>query len=161
LNISSKYVQAFYAISLHAVKCKTPYAHVGERVIPSAIEISPILFMFDKKKLLHKLNTCCDSTVLRRIVEMAAGVTNKVVETIMQAKQFFLQLDECTDISTAARLTVFVQVPVGVEILERVLCYKSPQENATRRAVFQVIIFSVNRKSSGSDVNLYVQMAQQ
>lgn len=30
-----------------------------------------------------------------------------------------------------------------------------------RGAVFQVIIFSVNEKSSGSDVNLYVQVAQQ
>jgi hypothetical protein len=40
--------------------------------------------------------------VLRRIVEMAADVTNKVEETIIQTKQFFLQLEECTDISTAA-----------------------------------------------------------
>jgi len=29
---------------------------------------------------------------------MAADVTNKAAETIIQAKQFFLQLDECTDI---------------------------------------------------------------
>lgn len=54
-----------------------------------------------------------------------------------------------------------VQVPDDVEILEHVLCCKSPQGNETRRAVFQVLIYSVNRKSSGSDVNLYVQMAQQ
>jgi hypothetical protein len=111
--------------------------------------------------MLHELITCSDNTVLRRIIKMAADVTNKVVQTIMQAKQFLLQLVECTDISTAAHLTVFVQVPDDVEILERVLCCKSPQENATRRAVFQVIIFSVNKKSSGSDVNLNVQMAQQ
>jgi hypothetical protein len=42
-----------------------------------------------KKKKLHKLITCSDNTVLRRIVEMAADVTNKTVETIMQAQQFF------------------------------------------------------------------------
>ena len=68
---------------------------------------------------------------------MAADVTNKVVETVMQAKQIFLQLDECTDVTTAAQLTVLVQVPDDVAILERVLCCKSPQGNATRRAVFQ------------------------
>lgn len=102
------------------------------------------------KKLLHKLITCSDNTVLRRIVEITANVTNKVVETIMQSKQFFLQLDECIDISTAAHLTVLMQVPDDVEILEHVLCCKSPQENATRRAVFQVIVFSVNKKSSES-----------
>jgi len=101
-------IMCLYAISLHALKCKTPYAIVGELVILSAIEISSKMFMFDKKKLklLHKLITCCDNTVLRRLVEMAADVTNKTVETIMQAQQFFLQLDECTDISTAAQLTV-------------------------------------------------------
>lgn len=92
---------------------------------------------------------------------MGADVANKVVQTIMQAQQFFLQLDECTDISTAAQLTVFVQVPDDVVILEHILCCKLPQQNATRRAVFQVIIFPVNRKSSGCDVNLYVHMVQQ
>jgi len=148
------------AISLHTMKCKAPYTIVGELVIPFAIEMSSVMFMFDKKKLLHKLITCTDNTVLRRIIEMAADVTNKAVETIMQAKQFFLRLDGCTDISTAAQLTMFVQVPDNVDILEYVLYFKSPQENATRRALFQVI-FSVNRKSSSSDVNLYVQMAQQ
>lgn len=57
-----------YAISLHAMKCKTPYTVVGKLVIPSAIEISSTMFMFDKKKLLHKLITCSDNTVLRRII---------------------------------------------------------------------------------------------
>jgi len=47
LNISSKCVQALYAISLHAVKCKTPYTIVGEFVIHTAIEISSIMYMFD------------------------------------------------------------------------------------------------------------------
>jgi hypothetical protein len=36
-----------YAISLHALKCKTPYIIIGELVIPSAIEISSLMFMFD------------------------------------------------------------------------------------------------------------------
>jgi hypothetical protein len=48
LNISSKYVQALYAISLHAVKCKTPYTIAGECVLPSALEISPIIYLTKK-----------------------------------------------------------------------------------------------------------------
>jgi hypothetical protein len=100
--------------------------------------------------------------MLRRIVEMAADVTNKAEKKVMQAKQFFLQLDECTDISTAAQLMVFVQVPCDVEILDHVLFCKFPQGDATRRAVFEAINkFLVIKKSSGSDVNLYVQMEQQ
>jgi hypothetical protein len=46
VNISSKCLQASYAISLHAAKCKTPHTVVQELVVPSAIEIASI--MFDK-----------------------------------------------------------------------------------------------------------------
>jgi hypothetical protein len=95
--------------------------------------------MFNKKKLFHKLIPCSNNTVQRRIVEMARYVTNKVVEKIMQAEQFFLQLDEYTNISPAAELTVLVQVQDDVEILEHVLFCKSPQANVTRRAIFEVI----------------------
>jgi hypothetical protein len=66
---------------------------------------------------------------------MAADVTNKTVETIMQAQQFFPLIGwmyrhfNCSSINS-------VQVPDDVEILEHVLCCKSPQGNETRRAVF-------------------------
>jgi hypothetical protein len=39
VNIASKCLQALYAISLRAAKCKTPHT-VQELVVPSAIEIA-------------------------------------------------------------------------------------------------------------------------
>jgi hypothetical protein len=58
-----------------------------------------------------------DNDVLRRTVEMAADVTDQVVEKIVLAKQFALQLDESTDISNEAELVAFVRVPDKVKIV--------------------------------------------
>jgi hypothetical protein len=44
LNLSSKCLQSSCAISLRAVKCKTPHTVVQELVVPSAIEIASIMF---------------------------------------------------------------------------------------------------------------------
>jgi hypothetical protein len=98
VNISSKCLQASYAISLHAVKCKTPHTVVQELVVPSAIGIASI--MFDDKIVSQiKAIPCSENTVQRRTVEMAADVTDQVLVKIMLAKQFALQLDESTDTS--------------------------------------------------------------
>jgi hypothetical protein len=73
---------------VHAAKFKTPHAVVEEHVIPSAIEIASI--MFDNKIASQiKAIPCSGSAipVQRRIVELAADVTDKVVEKIVQAKR--------------------------------------------------------------------------
>jgi hypothetical protein len=138
VNISSKCLQASYDISLREAKCKTPHTFVQELVVPSAIEIASI--MFDDKIVLQiKAIPCSDNTVQRKIVEMAEDVTYQVVEKIMLAKQFALQLDEGTDISNEAELVVFVRVPDKVEIVEQILFCKSLKGNATGRAAFEVI----------------------
>jgi hypothetical protein len=67
---------------------------------------------------------------------MAADVTDKVVEKIVLATQFALQLDESTDISNEAELMEFVGVPDKVEIVEHILFCKSLNGNATGRGVF-------------------------
>jgi hypothetical protein len=77
--------------------------------------------------------------VQRRIVEIAADVTDQVVEKIVLAKQFALQLDESTGISNETELVAFVRVPDKVEIVEHILFRKSIKGNATGRAVFEVI----------------------
>jgi hypothetical protein len=80
VNISSKCLQASYAISLHAPnsKCKTPHTVVQQPVVPSAIEIA--LIMLDDKIVSQiKAIPCSDNTV-QRTVEMAADATDHVVE---------------------------------------------------------------------------------
>jgi hypothetical protein len=78
-------------------KCKTPHTFVQELVVLSAIETASI--MFDERIVSQiKAVPCSDNSVQRRTVQMATDVTDQVVEKIMLAKQFALQLDESTDI---------------------------------------------------------------
>jgi hypothetical protein len=93
--------------------------------------------MFDDRIVSRiKAIPCSDNTVQRRIVEKAADVIDQVVEKIVLAKQFALQLDKSMDISNEAELVVFVGVPDKVEIVEQILFCKSLKGNATGRAVF-------------------------
>jgi hypothetical protein len=68
VNISSKCLQASYAISLHAVKCKTLHTIVQELVVPYAIGIASIMF---DDKIVSQIKTilCSDNTVQRRTVD--------------------------------------------------------------------------------------------
>ncbi|KAI6659900.1 SCAN domain-containing protein 3-like [Oopsacas minuta] len=50
-----------------------------------------------------------DTTMARRIEEMACGVSQQVIEKIKQDKRFVLQLDESTDISNQAQLLMYVR----------------------------------------------------
>ncbi|KAI6659528.1 SCAN domain-containing protein 3-like [Oopsacas minuta] len=49
-----------------------------------------------------------DTTMARRIEEMACDVSQQVIEKIKQDKRFALQLDESTDISNQAQLLMYV-----------------------------------------------------
>jgi hypothetical protein len=49
--------------------------------------------------------------VQRGTAEIAADVTDQVVEKIVLAKQFAPELDESTDISNEDELVAFVRVP--------------------------------------------------
>jgi hypothetical protein len=73
VNISSKCLQASYAISLYAAKCKTPHTVVQEPVVLSTIEIASIIF---DDKIVSQIKTinCPDNNVQRRTVEMAADM---------------------------------------------------------------------------------------
>jgi hypothetical protein len=59
VNISSKCLQASYAIFLCAAKCKTPHTIVQELVVPSAIEIASVMFDDKIVSQIKALTTLC------------------------------------------------------------------------------------------------------
>jgi hypothetical protein len=134
VNISPKCLQASHSMSLRAAKCKIPHSVVQELVLPSATEIASIMFD-DKIVSQTKAIPCSDNTVQRRTVEMAADVADQVVQKILLAKQFALQLGS-TDISNEAELVAFDRVPDEIKIVERILFCNFLKGNATGRAVF-------------------------
>jgi hypothetical protein len=69
---------------MRAAKCKTPHTFVQELVVPSAVQIASITFD-DKIVSQIKAIPCSDNTVQRRIVEIAADVTDQVVDKVVLA----------------------------------------------------------------------------
>jgi hypothetical protein len=82
-------------------------------VVPSAIEIASVMFE-DNTVSQIKAILCSDDNTVRRMSDMAGDVIYQVVEKIVLAKQFALQLDISTDISNEAELVAFVRVPEKV-----------------------------------------------
>ncbi len=50
-----------------------------------------------------------NDTVSRRIKDISFDVKSQLTERLRSCEQFALQLDECTDVSSAAQLLVYVR----------------------------------------------------
>uniref|UniRef100_A0A8C4RV02 Uncharacterized protein n=1 Tax=Erpetoichthys calabaricus TaxID=27687 RepID=A0A8C4RV02_ERPCA len=137
-SVPDKCLQASYALSLLAAKQNKPHTVVEKLVLPSAIEIVSIMFN-DKMASVLKSIPCSDNTVQRRIKDISEDLIPQVVEKIIAAKEFSMQLDESTDISGEAQLVVFVRVPDSEDIIEHILLCRPLPERTTGEEIFKHI----------------------
>ncbi|KAI6651788.1 SCAN domain-containing protein 3-like [Oopsacas minuta] len=79
-----------------------------------------------------------DTTMARRIEEMACDVSLQVIEKIKQVKCFALQLDESTDISNQAQLLMYVRY-YDEGINDQILACKSLLGKTTGEKIFEVL----------------------
>uniref|UniRef100_A0A8C4TID3 DUF4371 domain-containing protein n=1 Tax=Erpetoichthys calabaricus TaxID=27687 RepID=A0A8C4TID3_ERPCA len=137
-SVPDKYLQASYVLSLLAAKQNKPHTVVEKLVLPSAIEVVSIMFD-DKIASVLKSISCSDNTVQRRIKDISEDLIQQVVEKIIAAKEFSMQLDESTDISGEAQLVVFVRVPDSENIIEHILLCRPLPERTTGEEIFKHI----------------------
>ena len=137
-TVSSKALQASYAVSMLVAKSKKPHSIVEELILPAAIAMAEI--MIDKKAAdeLKKV-PLSNNTVSRRIDDMSDDITEQVVNKIKQAGQFALQLDEMTDVSGDAQLLAFVRYKDVSDINEHILFCKRLPGKTTGEEMFHVI----------------------
>ncbi|XP_053194079.1 protein FAM200A-like [Scomber japonicus] len=137
-TVSSKALQASYAVSMLVAKSKKPHSIVEELILPAAIAMAEI--MIDKKAAdeLKKV-PLLNNTVSRRIDDMSDDITEQVVNKIKQAGQFALQLDEMTDVSGDAQLLAFVRYKDVSDINEHILFCKRLPGKTTGEEMFHVI----------------------
>ena len=136
--MSSKALQASYAVSMLVAKSKKPHSIVEELILPAAVAMAEI--MIDKKAAdeLKKV-PLSNNTVSRRIDDMSDDITEQVVNKIKQAGQFALQLDEMTDVSGDAQLLAFVRYKDVSDINEHILFCKRLPGKTTGEEMFHVI----------------------
>lgn len=72
-----------------------------------------------------------DTTIARRIDEMASDVRAQLVEKLIVAEAFALQLDKTTDLTKETQPLAFVRFADGNEMQDAVLFFKQLPECTT------------------------------
>jgi zinc finger BED domain-containing protein 5/7/8/9 len=137
-TISERSLQASYALSLLAVKNNKPHTIVEELVMPSIIEVASIMCGEKMSSIFHSI-PCSNDTVNRRIGEMADDVIQQVVDKIIIAKKFTVQLDTSTYVSGEVQLIVIVRFADENDIVEHILLCKTMAERTTGKEIFSII----------------------
>ena len=102
-------IEASYYVALEIVRQKKPHT-IGENLIKScSLKIVKLMLGNVKKKIAAVLLS--NSTIQRRIKDMAADIRDPVVQEIKSAAfgLFSIQLDESTDVASCSQLMVFVK----------------------------------------------------
>uniref|UniRef100_A0A8C1M8T8 C2H2-type domain-containing protein n=1 Tax=Cyprinus carpio TaxID=7962 RepID=A0A8C1M8T8_CYPCA len=136
--VSTKALEASYAVSLLVAKSKKPFTVAEELILPAAVILAET--MIDKKAAdALKTVPLSNNTVCWRIDDMAVDIVDQVVEKLKLSGSFALQLDESTDVSGEAQLIAFVRYRDISEINEHILFCKKLTGSTTVKDVFHVI----------------------
>uniref|UniRef100_A0A8C4EX62 HAT C-terminal dimerisation domain-containing protein n=1 Tax=Dicentrarchus labrax TaxID=13489 RepID=A0A8C4EX62_DICLA len=124
-----------YQVALRIAQKKQPYTLGEDSILPSATDMCKTMYGNDID--INKLKTVplSDTTIARRIDEMASDVRVQLIEKLRLADAFALQLDESTDVSKDTQLLAFVRFVDQNEMQEEFLF----PERTTSAEIFKVI----------------------
>ena len=103
-------IEASYHVALEIAKQKKPHT-IGENLIkPCSLKIVELMLGKEEKKKIAAVSLS-NSTIQRRIEDMAADIKDQVVQEIKSAAfgLFSIQLDESTDVDSCSQLMAFVR----------------------------------------------------
>ena len=108
-KIGERALKCFYQVALRIAQKKQPYTLGEDLILPSATDMCKTMYGNDID--INKLKTVplSDTTIARRIDDMASDVRVQLIEKLRLADTFALQLDESTDVSKDAQLLALVR----------------------------------------------------
>ncbi|XP_073711553.1 zinc finger MYM-type protein 6-like [Misgurnus anguillicaudatus] len=132
-------LKASYKVALRIAQSKKPYTVAEDLILPAAIDMCNTIFGNDDCGNKLKTIPLSDTTIARRVDEMASDVRAQLMEKLKMAEAFALQLDETTDISKDAQLLAFVRFADQNEMQEEFLFCKPLPERTTSSEIFKAI----------------------
>ncbi|XP_071054694.1 zinc finger BED domain-containing protein 5-like [Onthophagus taurus] len=134
-------------MSYRIAKSGKPYTIAEDLIAPAAQDIAAIMFGEKEMQQISQI-PLSDTTVSRRIFEMAENVENEIIMRIRKSKFFSLQLDESTDCQNVAQLICLAKYEYKNEVVDDFLFCKELQ-----RTTGEEIFKSVNSYITGNNIS--------
>ena len=101
---------------------------------------------YDRTEAANKLKTVplSNDTIRRRIDDFSDDILSQLLDRLRCGGQYCIQLDESTDIASAAQLIALVRYPWGGTILEDFLFCKVVPGRATGEEIFRLLDDFIN-----------------
>lgn len=109
-----------------------------ELILPAAVEMCEIMLGTEAANKLKAI-PLSDDTVRRRIQDLSADILSQILDRLRSCEHFSIQLDESTDIASAAQFIVLVRYPWEGKILEDFLFCKEMPGRATGEEIFRIL----------------------
>ena len=135
---NSQALEASYLVSLRIAQTGKPHTIGESLILPAAKDIvSSILGPNAAKKL--DVIPLSDSTVSRRIHDLASDVKRILIQRLKLSKYFAIQLDESTDITNFAQLMTYVRYEFDQSVEEEFLFCESLPDRTTGTEIFKKV----------------------
>ena len=120
-------------------KCKKPHTIAQELILPAAVGMCEIMLGTEAANKLKSI-PLSDDTVKRRIDDLSGDILSQLLERLRCSEvQFSIQLDESTDVASAAQLITLVRYLWDGAILEDFLFCKEVPGRTTGEEVFKIL----------------------
>ena len=127
---SAEVVEASYEIAQMISQAKKTH-NIGETLIkPCMLKASSLVLGETNSKKLAKISLL-DSTIKRRIDELANDIDCQVLQQIQASPYFAIQCNETTDVAQFSQLMVYVRF-VGSATIEEEMLFCKPLETTTK-----------------------------
>ena len=135
---SEKAQRASYLVAQRIAKCKKAHTIAEELILPAAVDMCEAMLGTEAANKLKSVPLSND-TVRRRIDDLSADILSQLLDRLRSSDHFSVQLDESTDIASAAQLIALVCYPWEGAILEDFLFCKEVPGRAMGEDIFRLL----------------------
>ena len=125
-------------VAQRIAKCKKAHTIAEKLILPAAVDMCEAMLGTEAANNLKSVPLSND-TVRRRIDDLSAEILSQLLDRLRSSDHFSIQLDESTDIASAAQLIALVRYPWEGAILEDFLFCKEVPGRATGEEIFRLL----------------------